>query len=102
MRFVIALIEVYAADGPVRRGDKGDGLNFLLTRGRWGGRYYNRQRLTRYLGIRVLKDGKKVDKCLNQLIKDSLVWQSKKGATVSLNPHRSVEISSFIDRFLKE
>jgi len=77
-------------------------LNFLLTRGRWGGRYYNRQRLTRYLGIRVLKDGKKVDKCLNQLIKDSLVWQSKKGATVSLNPHRSVEISSFIDRFLKE
>ena len=75
-------------------------LNFLLTRGRWGGRYYNRQRLTRYLGIRVLKDGKKVDKCLDQLIKDGLVWPSKKGATVSLNPHLSAEIKSFIDRFL--
>ena len=76
-------------------------LNFLLTRGRWGGNYYNRQKLTRYLGIQVLKDGKKVDKCLDQLINDRLVWGSKKGATVSLNPHLSAEIKSFIDTFLK-
>ena len=76
-------------------------LNFLLTRGRWGGRYYNRQRLTRYLGIGVLRDGKRVDKCLDQLLKQRLVWQSKKGATVSLNPHRSAEIRSFIDGFLR-
>ena len=26
-------------------------LNFLLKRGRWGGKYYYRQRMTRYLGI---------------------------------------------------
>jgi len=102
MRFVIALIEVYAAEGLVRRGNNGNGSELSPDEGTLGRALLHRQRLTRYLGIRVLKDGKKVDKCLNQLIKDRLVWQSKKGATVSLNPHRSVEISSFIDRFLKE
>jgi hypothetical protein len=76
-------------------------LNFLLTRGRWGGKYYNRQRMTRYIGIQVLKDGKKVDRCLDQLLKERLVWGSKKGATVSLNPHLSAKITSFVDTFLK-
>ena len=76
-------------------------LNFLLKRGRWGGKYYNRQRMTRYLGIQVLNDGKRVGKCLEELLNERLVWQSKKGATVSLNPHRSAEITSFIEKFLK-
>jgi len=76
-------------------------LNFLLARGRWGGKYYNRQRMTKYLGIHVLRDGKKVDRCLDQLLNDRLVWGSKKGATVSLNPHLSARITSFIDTFLK-
>jgi len=101
MRFVIALIEVYAADGPVRRGDNGDGFELPPDEGALGWALLNRQRLTRHLGIRVLRDGKQVDKCLDQLLKQRLVWQSKKGATVSLNPHRSAEIKSFIDRFLK-
>lgn len=76
-------------------------LNFLLKRSRWGGKYYNRQRMTRYLGIQVLNDGKRVGKCLEELLNERLVWQSKKGATVSLNPHRSAEITSFIEKFLK-
>ena len=76
-------------------------LNFLLKRGRWSGKYYNRQRMTRYLGIQVLNDGTRVGKCLEELLNERLVWQSKKGATVSLNPHRSAEITSFIEKFLK-
>jgi len=76
-------------------------LNFLLKRGSWGGKYYNRQRMTRYIGIQVLHDGKRVSKCLEELINERLVWQSKKGATVSLNPHLSAEITSFTEKFLK-
>ena len=76
-------------------------LNFLLKRGRWGGKYYNRQRMTRYLGIQVLNDGRRVGKCLEELLNERLVWQSKKGATVSLNPHSSAETTSFIEKFLK-
>jgi len=76
-------------------------LNFLLTRGRWGAKYYNKQRMTRYLGIQVLKDGRKVDRCLDKLQKEGLVWGAKKGATVSLNPRLSAKITAFIDKFLK-
>ena len=76
-------------------------LNFLLKRGRWGGKYYNRQKLTRYLGIQVLNDGKRVGKRLDELLNERLVRQSKKGSTVSLNPHRSAEITAFIEKFLK-
>ena len=76
-------------------------MNFLLKRSRWGRKYYNRQRMTRYLGIQVLNDGKRVGKCLEELLNERLVWQSKKGATVSLNPHLSAEITSFIEKFLK-
>ena len=76
-------------------------MNFLLKRSRWGRKYYNRQRMTRYLGIQVLNDGKRVGKCLEELLNERLVWQSKKGSTVSLNPHLSAEITSFIEKFLK-
>jgi len=76
-------------------------LNFLLTRGRWGGKYFNRQRMTRYLGIHVLRDGRRVDRCLDGLLKEGLVWGSKKGDTVSLNPRLSAKIASFVDTFLK-
>ena len=76
-------------------------LNFLLTRGRWGGKYFNRQRMTRYLGVQILKDGRRVDRCLDRLLKEGLVWGSKKGATVSLNPHLSSKVTSMIDTYLK-
>jgi hypothetical protein len=76
-------------------------LNFLLSRGRWGGKYYNRQRMTRYLGIQILRDGRRVDKCIIRLLKEGLMLGLKKGATVSLNPNASANIVSIIDTFLK-
>ena len=101
MRFINVLFEFFAPECPVRQGSDGHDSELPPEKRQVGGKYYNRQRMTRYLGIQVLNDGKRVGKCLEELLNERLVWQSKKGSTVSLNPHLSAEITSFIEKFLK-
>jgi len=60
-------------------------LNYLLRRRRWGNRYFNRQKLVRYLGHDVLGDGKEVSRCIDDLIKRRWLNSLKKGKTISLN-----------------
>jgi len=73
-------------------------LNYLLRRKRWGGNYYNKQKLVRYLGQDVLDDGKEVTRCLDELIRDRWINQRKKRKTISLNPSLTRVIPEYIDR----
>ena len=75
-------------------------LNFLLRRRRWGARYYNRQRMVRYLGQDVLRDGKTVSRCIDELAKSRWINLHKKGDTVSLNGSYVKEITGHIDGHL--
>ena len=77
-------------------------LNFLLRRRLWGGKYYAKQRMVRYISQDVLGDGKKVRRCLDELVKDRWINPRKKGSTVSLNPSYNKEIPEFIDKHLIE
>lgn len=75
-------------------------LNYLLRRKRWGGKYYPKQKLVRYLGQDVLNDGKDVTRRLDELIKDRWVFHGKKRKTISLNPSLTREIPDFIDQHI--
>lgn len=78
-------------------------LNFLRRRRCWGAKYFNRQKLVRYLGQDVLGDGKKVSRVLDGLVKDRWVHGQKKGRTVSLNNQYIPEIAAQIaDHLLPE
>lgn len=75
-------------------------MNFLVRRRRWGARYFNRQRMVRYIGLDVLRDGKVVSQCIDELINCRWVNMLKKGGAVSLNSTYVNEITGYIDRYL--
>ena len=75
-------------------------LNFLRRKKRWNNHYYNRQKITRYLGLDVLHDGEAVERNIDELIKDGLVNLKKKGDTISLNTRFLKEISEHIKNYL--
>ena len=67
-------------------------INYLFRRKCWGAKYFNKQKLVRYLGQDVLGDGKKVTRCLDDLVKLRWILTWKKGDTISLNPSYKKEI----------
>jgi len=75
-------------------------LNYLTRRRRWGNRYYNRQKIVRYLGHDVLGDGKEVSRCLNELANSRWINGKKKGETVSLNMRYLKEIWNHIENHI--
>jgi len=72
-------------------------MGFLLREGRWGAHYFPVDTLTRWFAKKV-GDGRRVRKCLKELINMGYLSPHKKGDTVSLNPSRRQDI----DRFIKE
>ena len=74
-------------------------LNYLFRRKCWGHKYFNTQKLTRYLGQDVLGDGKEVNRCLDELIKKWWIIPWKKGNTVSLNTNYKKEIMEHMEKY---
>ena len=72
-------------------------INRLFRRGSWGSRYSNRQAIEKWVGSQVKDDGKQVGKALDELVKDFLVLEHKKGKTISLNTRRKKDIMKIID-----
>ena len=70
-------------------------------RPRAGGKYIQTQKVINQLGKRIMRNGKKVTKAIDGLIKSGLLWAHKNGATISANPHRMNEILGFIERHYK-
>jgi len=73
-------------------------LEFLLKKGRWGSHYFPIETLIRWLSKKVERDGKRVRKCIKELIDKGYILLHKKGRTVSLNPSKSKEILEFVEK----
>jgi hypothetical protein len=71
-------------------------LEFLMKKGRWGAHYYPLDTMVRWLGKKVMRDGKRVRVCLKDLVNEGYVLIHKRGEAVSLNPAMSEEIIEFI------
>jgi hypothetical protein len=72
-------------------------LVFLLKKGRWGGYYFPLDTLVNWFGKKV-RNGKRIEKIVKDLVNERYLTLYKRGATVSLNPARSEEIVDFIKR----
>lgn len=70
-------------------------LSKLRNRGCWGARYMPLDSLVRWLSKKI-KNGKRIQKAVRQLVNDGYLMLHKKGKTLSLNPARSREIIEFI------
>jgi hypothetical protein len=71
-------------------------LEFLMKKGRWGAYYYPLDTMVRWLGKKVMRNGKRVRVCLKDLVNEGYVLIHKRGEAVSLNPAMSEEIIEFI------
>ena len=71
-------------------------LEFLMKKGRWGAHYYPLDTMVRWLGKKVMRNGKRVRVCLKDLVNEGYVLIHKRGEAVSLNPAMSEEIIEFI------
>jgi len=76
-------------------------LSFLEKKGCWGAHYFPLDTMVNWFGRKVKKDGKRVRKCIGDLIGQGYILLHKKGKTVSLNPTRSMEIVEYIKRISK-
>lgn len=85
---------------PSDEGLKADIMNRLFRKHCWGARYFPLDTLVRWIGKKIRKNGKRVQRLVRQLVNDGYVVLHKRGATVSLNPTRSREIVEFIRRFI--
>lgn len=72
-------------------------LEFLLKKGRWGAYYFPPDTLINWFSKRV-RNGKRIEKIVRELVSKRCLTLYKRGATVSLNPARSEEIVNFIKR----
>lgn len=80
---------------------KADVMYRLIRKHRWGAAYLPVDALINWLGKHVRKDGKRVGKCLRELVKEGYLLAHKEGAAISLNPALSKEIQEYIRRVLK-
>lgn len=74
----------------------------LRRRGIWGGRYKPYDSVKGWIVGKIKNDGKRVEKILNELIKEGLLISHKEGETVSLNPERKGDIVNTIEHILKK
>lgn len=72
----------------------------LRRRGIWGGSYKPYDSVKGWIEGRIKKDGKRVEKILDGLIKEGLLLSYKGGDTVSLNPKRKGDIINTIEEVL--
>ncbi len=70
----------------------------LLQKGRWGAHYFPLDTMVNWLGKKVKRDGKRVERAIKDLVKEGYLFAHKKGGTVSLNPARSREIQEYIEK----
>ena len=73
-------------------------MEFLVKKGRWGAHYFPIDTLVNFLGKKIRRDGKRIRKCIQDLVDEGYVLLHKKGKTISLNPARSREIEFTLSR----
>lgn len=79
---------------------KADLMHRLFRKHCWGARYLPVDTLIRWVGGKIRKNGKRVERLIRQLVNDGYLITHKRGKTISLNPRRSKEIIEFIRSFI--
>lgn len=72
----------------------------LRRRGIWGGKYKPRDSVKKWIEGKIKRNGKRVEKIIDGLIKEGLLLSHKGGETVSLNPKRKGDIINTIETVL--
>jgi len=80
---------------------KADLMYRLLRRHCWGAKYLPIDTLINWLSKQVKANGKRVRKCIEDLIREGYVLPHKRGETISLNPTRNRDIAEYVKRVLK-
>lgn len=68
----------------------------LARRGAWGEAYIPKDTLVNHMAKKVKRNGKRVQKVVEELVQKHLVLLHKGGKTISLNPSRKSEILKII------
>jgi hypothetical protein len=74
----------------------------LLRRGCWGGRYMPRQTLVRWISKKVKRNGRRVERLVNRLVREGLILVHKGGEALSLNPVFKREVIMYVERIVSE
>jgi len=80
---------------------KADLMYRLLRKHCWGAKYFPVDTLINWISKQIIKNGKRVRECVEELAKEGYVLSHKRGETISLNPARSREIMEYINSVLK-
>jgi len=54
--------------------------------------------MVNWLGKKVKRNGRRVERMIKELVRDGYLFVHKKGGTVSLNPSRGQEISEYVEK----
>jgi hypothetical protein len=72
----------------------------LARKGKWDGSYSPTESVTKWIPHKIKRNGKRVSKIIDKLIKDGYLLIKKKGMAISLNPEIKREILSWMDKYL--
>ena len=75
---------------------KADIMYRLIRKHRWGANYFPADTLINWLSKQIKRNGKRVRKCIEDLVKNGYILLHKKGKTISLNPARRKEILEYV------
>lgn len=76
-------------------------LEFLIKKRKWGSYYFPTDTLVNFLSRKIKRNGKRIRRCIEQLVSQGYVLLHKKGKTLSLNPTRGREIIEYVRRIGK-
>ncbi len=71
-------------------------MEFLVKKGRLGAHYFPTDTLVNFLSRKIKGNGKRVRKCIEDLVDKGYVLLHRRGETISLNSTKSREILEFI------
>ena len=75
----------------------------MARKSKWGAAHISSDKIVRWISRKIGRNGKRVRKVLRGLIKDGYVLKkiTGYGLEISLNPHKSREITEMIEGLLK-
>ena len=80
---------------------KADIMYRLIRKHRWGANYFPVYTLVNWLSKQIKKNGKRVRKCIEDLVKNGYILLHKKGKTISLNPAKRKDILEYVRKTMK-
>jgi hypothetical protein len=80
---------------------KADLMNRLLRKHCWGAKYLPIDTIVSWVSKKIKRNGKRVRKCVEELVKEGYILLHKRGEAISLNSTRNRDISEYIKTVLK-